>query len=48
MSVTNIDLSKYALVGRYDLPEPTRTVAPANSKLAQEVSGVTYNYDTDT
>ncbi|MGQ3299314.1 choice-of-anchor I family protein [Reyranella sp.] len=43
-----IDLSTYVLVARYDLPEPTRTTAPANSVLAQEVSGVTYNWDTDT
>ena len=48
MSITNIDLSKYALVARYDLPEPTRTNAPTNSKLAQEASAVTYNVDTDT
>jgi hypothetical protein len=34
MSVSTIDLSTYVLVGRYDLPEPTRTVAPANSLLA--------------
>ena len=46
MSVSTIDLSTYVLVGRYDLPEPTRTVAPANSLLAQEVSAVTYNWDT--
>ena len=44
MSVSTIDLSTYVLVGRYDLPEPTRTVAPANSLLAQEVSAVTYNW----
>jgi VCBS repeat-containing protein len=43
-----IDLSTYVRVGRYDLPEPTRTIAPANSVLAQEVSGVTYNWDTNT
>ncbi len=43
-----VDLSTYVLVARYDLPEPTRTAAPANSVLAQEVSGVTYNWDTDT
>ena len=48
MPQTNIDLSTYVRVGRYDLPEPTRTVAPANSVLAQEVSAVTYNADTDT
>jgi uncharacterized protein YjiK len=45
---TNIDLSTYVLVARYDLPEPTRTTPPANSLLAQEVSAVTYHADTDT
>lgn len=44
----DIDLSNYVRIGRYDLPEPTRTSAPANNLLAQEVSGVTYNWDTDT
>ncbi|GAB6140152.1 hypothetical protein JCM14076_08810 [Methylosoma difficile] len=48
MTQTNVDLSTYVRVGRYDLPEPTRTSAPANSVLAQEVSAVTYNADTDT
>jgi predicted extracellular nuclease len=43
----DIDLSNYIRVGRFDLPEPTRTAAPANSVLAQEVSAVTYNWDTD-
>ncbi|MEO5716923.1 MAG: SdiA-regulated domain-containing protein [Luteolibacter sp.] len=45
---TSVDLSKYVRVGRYDLPEPTRTTPPANSLLAQEASGVTYNWDADT
>ena len=45
---TAIDLSTYVRTGRYDLPEPTRTTPPANSLLAQEVSAVTYNWDTDT
>ena len=45
---TPIDLSTYVRVGRYDLPEPTRTTAPANNLLAQEVSAVTYNWDTET
>jgi uncharacterized protein YjiK/phosphodiesterase/alkaline phosphatase D-like protein len=35
-------------MGRFDLPEPTRTVAPPNSLLAQEASGITYDWDTDT
>jgi uncharacterized protein YjiK len=42
-----IDLSTYVRIGRHDLPEPTRTTPPANSLLAQEVSAVTYNWDTD-
>jgi len=44
----NIDLSTYVRVGRYDLPEPTRTAHPANNLLCQEASAVTYNWDTDT
>src|SRR6266536_3366490 len=47
-SPTSVDLSTYVRVGRYNLPEPTRTVAPANSLLCQEASAVTYNWDTDT
>lgn len=46
--VTSVDLSTYVRVGRYNLPEPTRTVAPAGSLLAQEASAVTYNRDTGT
>src|SRR6185295_13701983 len=45
---TSVDLSRYVRVGRFDLPEPTRTTSPANSLLAQEASAVTYNWDTDT
>ena len=45
---TTVDLSTYVLVAQYNLPEPTRTAAPANSLLAQEVSAVTYNWDTNT
>jgi uncharacterized protein YjiK/Ca2+-binding RTX toxin-like protein len=48
VALADIDLSKYVRIGRYDLPEPTRTTAPTGSLLAQEVSGVTYNPDTDT
>ena len=47
-SITSVDLSTFKRIGRFDLPEPTRTVPPANSLLAQEASGVTYNKDTDT
>ena len=43
-----MDLSSYVRVGRYDLPEPTRTAAPAGNLLGQEASGVAYNWDTDT
>ena len=46
---SSMDLSKYARVGRYNLPEPTRTTPPnGTSLLAQEASAVTYNWDTDT
>ena len=44
----SVDLSTYVRVGRFDLPEPTRTPAPPNSLLAQEASGVTFDWDTDT
>ncbi|MFN7674362.1 SdiA-regulated domain-containing protein, partial [Flavobacterium sp.] len=47
-SASTIDLSTYVRVGRYDLPEPTRTVAPTNNLLCQEASAVAYNWDTDT
>ena len=46
--VTSVDLSTYLRTGRFDLPESTRTAHPPNSLLAQEASGVTYNWDTDT
>jgi uncharacterized protein YjiK len=46
-AITSVDLSTFKRVGRFDLPEPTRTVPPANSLLAQEASGVTYNWDTN-
>lgn len=44
----DIDLSTYVMIGRYDLPEPTRTVAPVGNLLGQESSGVTYNWDSNT
>jgi uncharacterized protein YjiK/aryl carrier-like protein len=47
-TLAGIDLSRYTRVGRYNLPEPTRTTAPDGSLLAQEASGVTYDWDTDT
>ena len=43
-----VDLSTYVRVGRYDLPEPTRSTEPTTNLLAQEVSAVTYNWDTNT
>lgn len=46
--IVSFDLSNYQRVGRYDLPEPTRTTAPSGSLLAQEASAVTYNKDTGT
>ena len=51
-AATTVDLSKYVRVGRYNLPEPSRTTlppgTPAHNLLCQEASGVTYNWDTDT
>ncbi len=47
--VRTVDLSRYVRVGRFALPEPTRTTPPdGTSLLAQEASGVTYDWDTDT
>src|SRR5262249_569105 len=44
-----VDLSRYVRVGRFNLPEPTRTMPPnGTSLLAQEASSVTYNWDTNT
>jgi len=46
-----LNLGSYVRVGRYNLPEPTRTALPpgtaAHNLLCQEASGVTYNWDTD-
>jgi uncharacterized protein YjiK len=47
-SHAQVNLANYVRVGRYNLPEPTRTPAPSNSLLAQEVSAVTFNWDTET
>ena len=46
--ITSVDLGTYLRVGRFNLPEPTRTSPPPNSLLAQEASAVTYNWDNDT
>lgn len=48
LAPVSVDLSRYVRVGRFDLPEPTRTAHSPNNLLAQEASGVTYNWDTDT
>jgi len=49
---SSVDLSRYVRIGRYDLPEPTRTLLPSGTPawnlLAQEASAVTYNKDSDT
>ena len=48
-SIGTMDLSRYVRVGRYALPEPTRTTPPdGTSLLAQEASSVTYDWDTNT
>ncbi|MFC7336873.1 lamin tail domain-containing protein [Haloferula chungangensis] len=50
--IVAVDLSTYVRIGRYSLPEPTRTAlppgTPAHNLLCQEASGVAYNWDTDT
>ena len=43
----SVNLYTYVRVGRFSLPEPTRTTPPPNSLLAQEASSVTYDWDTD-
>ncbi|CAN5857673.1 hypothetical protein BH11PLA1_BH11PLA1_20750 [soil metagenome] len=43
-----VNLANYARVGRYQLPEPTRSAAPAGNLLCQEASAVTWNRDTNT
>lgn len=46
---TTINLANYVRIGRYNLPEPTRTTPPDSTNLlCQEASGVAYNWDTDT
>ena len=45
MSITEVDLSNYVRVARYDLPLPNSS---DTSLLASEASAVTYNWDTDT
>ena len=45
MSITEVDLSNYVRVARYDLPLPNSS---DTSLFASEASAVTYNWDTDT
>jgi hypothetical protein len=45
---TAVDLSTYVRTARYNLPESSRTAAPADSLRCQEASNVTYNRDMDT
>jgi len=51
-AITSVNLANYVRVGRYGLPEPSRTALPAGTPtsnlLCQEASAVTYNWDTDT
>jgi VCBS repeat-containing protein len=44
---STVDLFRYQLLGRFDLPEPTRTAAPLGNLMAQEASAVTYDWDRD-
>ncbi len=46
VTIPTFSLANYVRIGRFDLPEPTRTTAPSGSVLAQEVSAVTFNWDT--
>lgn len=45
---STLNLANYVRIGRFDLPEPTRTKAPDGNLLGQEASGVTFNQDTGT
>ncbi len=45
---STVDLFRYKLLARFDLPEPTRTTPPQGNLLAQEASAITYNWDSDT
>jgi uncharacterized protein YjiK len=42
-AVNTVNLAQYKPIHRYELPLPPGTVAPANSLLAEEASGVTYD-----
>jgi uncharacterized protein YjiK len=44
--IAEVNLAKYKRVGRFDLPAPANTTPPNSwSKLAQEASGVTYDWE---
>jgi uncharacterized protein YjiK len=47
-AVTEVNLAQYKRIHRYELPLPPGTAAPANSLLAEEASGVTYDPVTET
>jgi uncharacterized protein YjiK len=47
-AVTEVNLAQYKRIHRFALPLPPGTPAPANSLLAEEASGVTYDPDTGT
>jgi uncharacterized protein YjiK len=47
-AVTEVNLAQYKRIHRYALPLPPGTPAPANSLLAEEASGVTYDPVTET
>ncbi|HJZ35458.1 MAG TPA: lamin tail domain-containing protein [Solirubrobacterales bacterium] len=42
-AVNTVNLAQYKRIHRYELPLPPGTVAPPNSLLAEEASGVTYD-----
>ena len=45
--LSEVDLAKYKRVGRFELPSPTNITPPANSLLAQEASGVAYDWENE-
>jgi uncharacterized protein YjiK len=47
-AVNTVNLAQYKRIHRYELPLPPGTAAPANSLLAEEASGVTYDPVTET
>jgi uncharacterized protein YjiK len=47
-AVTEVNLAQYKRIHRFALPLPPGTPAPANSLLAEEASGVTYDPVTET